>query len=107
MNETQTYSIRTKDHKYLAPEGLHKITDDSEVDIKVISRHNTQGVSTSEVIINIAISFGSGIPAGIVANWIFSKLGLGRDARLYDQNGELLASVKELSERLDALTKKE
>ena len=52
---------------------------------------------------NIAIGVGTGVPAGIAANWLFVKLRLGRDTRLYDQTGELIATVKQLEQKLEEL----
>lgn len=61
------------------------------------------GMSTSEVIINAAINFSSGIPAGLLANWLFNRLQLSKTNRAFDDNGDLVASIKELEEKIDAL----
>lgn len=99
------FSIRTKDQQHLLVAGLPAEAGEPEVSLVVLESRKALGISTSELLINIAIGLGTGVPAGIAANWLFAKLGLGRDTRLYDQTGELIASVKQLEEKLAALSK--
>lgn len=63
------------------------------------------GMATSEVIINVVINFSSGVPAGLLANWLFNRLQLSKTNRAFDNNGELVSSIKELEEKIDALNK--
>ncbi|NJA06845.1 hypothetical protein HC024_14105 [Methylococcaceae bacterium WWC4] len=63
------------------------------------------GMSTSEVIINVVINFSSGVPAGLLANWLFNRLQLSKTNRAFDNNGELVSSIKELEEKIDTLKK--
>lgn len=74
-----------------------------DVNLEFGPARHSPGISMTEVLINVAIGIGSGVPAGIAANWLFAKLGLGRDTKLYDQTGALLASVKEIEAKLETL----
>ncbi len=66
---------------------------------------NSLGMTTSEVIISVVINFSSGIPAGLLANWLFYRLQLSKKNRAFDNNGELISTIKELEEKINALNK--
>lgn len=97
------FNIRTKDHSHPLTSGVARTAGDPDVSIELLNSRNAPGISTSELLMNIAIGVGTGVPAGIAANWLFVKLGLGRDTRLYDQTGELIATVKQLEQKLEEL----
>jgi hypothetical protein len=103
--ESVKFSIRTKDHQHSLLANTPIETGTQDVAIRVLNSRHTAGISESELLINIAISIGTGISSGIAANWIFVKLGLGRDTRLNDQFGALISTVKQLEEKLDDLMK--
>lgn len=98
---TLKLSIRTKNHSHLLTTGIHSEADDPDVRIELLESRKAPGISTSELLLNIAISFGTGVPAGIAANWLFTKLAVGRDTRVYDNTGELLTTVKQLEQKLE------
>jgi len=98
------FNIRTVIHQHPLISGLTNIAGEPDISFDVLNSRPAPGIASSELLINIAISIGTGVPTGIAANWIFAKLGLGKDTRLYDQTGELIASVKLLEEKLNALS---
>lgn len=100
-----TFVVKTRDHEHLLTSPVQRSAGDPDVSLEFGTARHAPGISTTEVLINVAIGLGSGVPAGIAANWLFAKLGLGRDTKLYDQTGALLASVKEIEAKLDALSK--
>lgn len=68
-------------------------------------KNKSLGMSSSEVVINVIINFSSGVPAGLLANWLFNRLQLSKTNRAFDDNGELVSSIKELEDKIDALNK--
>jgi len=103
--QTFTFVVKTRDHEHFLTSPAQRNEGDPDVSLEFVPSRRAPGISTTEVLINVAIGLGSGVPAGIAANWLFAKLGLGRDTKLYDQTGALLATVKELEVKLDALSK--
>lgn len=103
--ESVKFSIRTKDHQHVLLANPAHETGAPGLAIRVLDSRQAVGISETELLINVAISIGTGIPAGIAANWIFLQLGLGRDTRLYDQSDKLISTVKQLEEKLDYLIK--
>lgn len=100
-----TFVVKTRAPDRLPRSPTKRGVDDLDVSLEFGPTRHAPGISTTEVLINVAISLGSGVPAGIAANWLFVKLGLGRDTRLYDQTGDLLATVKEIEAKLEVLSK--
>lgn len=100
-----TFVVKTRAPDELLRSPSKRGADDLDVGLEFGLARHAPGISTTEVLINVAISLGSGVPAGIAANWLFVKLGLGRDTRLYDQTGNLLATVKEIEAKLEVLSK--
>lgn len=100
-----TFVVKTKVPDSLLTSHAKRGPDDPGVSLEFGLARHAPGISTTDVLINVAISLASGVPAGIAANWLFVKLGLGRDTKLYDQTGALLASVKEIEAKLEALSK--
>ncbi|GAB4088305.1 hypothetical protein [Hydrogenophaga soli] len=100
-----TFVIKTKAPESLLTSPAKRGPDDPDVVLEFGLARHAPGISTTEVLINVAIGLASGVPAGVAANWLFVRLGLGRDTKLYDQTGTLLASVKEIESKLETLSK--
>lgn len=100
-----TFVLKTRAPDSLPTSQEKRGPSEPDVSLEFGEPRHAPGISTTEVLINVAIGLGSGVPAGMAANWLFAKLGLGRDTRLYDQTGALLASVKEIEAKLEVLSK--
>lgn len=98
---TLNFTIRTKNQNHPLTSGVASTADDPNVIINVLSSRKAPGIATSELLINIAIAIGTGVPVGIAADWLSAKLELGKDTRLYSQLGELIATVKQLEQKLE------
>ena len=99
------FVLKTKNHQHPLLDEPTLIATDHSVTIRKETVRHSQGMAVNELLIGLAIGVASGVPAGIAANWIFTKLGLGKDAQLYDQTGQILTTVKQLEAQIEALTR--
>lgn len=99
-----TFSVKSKDI-----EALRAAFDSAQATMprgcSIAIRENLagHGMTGAELILSIAISIGTGIPAGVIANWIFDKIKIAKGSRAFDAEGRLLASIEELQQKIEAL----
>lgn len=84
-------------------QSLRDLQPDAPCKIDVASQRSVPGMSTSEVVLNIVISIGTGIPVGIVSSWLFEKLHVGKQSRLYDDDEKIIASIRQLEAKIELI----
>lgn len=68
-------------------------------------RNSRIGMTANEIIWNVVISFASGIPSGILASWLYEKLNNNKSTRIFNENDDLIISIKELQDEIENFRK--
>ena len=105
MNNLDTLSITSSNLEYL--QNLFgedpKIGDAVNIEgVQFVyeSSRMKPGITSTELIVNIAISFGTGIPASLVANMIWQKLAKGTDVKVKSKKSNRVLIKREDYEAL-------